>query len=99
MLKLIAWIQHENNSAADLILKNGEFLVVKNEEVRFEVSKQIFEVESKGNKIYSSNELKIVGLNFIYLIKIQTLNKDENQRTLPMFMLIENYEKKKKCTF
>jgi len=92
-LNLIAWIQNENNSSSDLILKNGDFIVVENKDVRFDVSRRIFEIENKGKKIYSANELKILCLNSTYLLKIQTLNKDENQRTLPMFILVENYGK------
>lgn len=93
MLELNVWIQSENNSEPDLILKNGEFVAVKNDEIRSEISQKIFDIDSKGKVIFTSDELKILRLKSTYLVKVQTLNRDENQRSLPMLMLVINYEK------
>ncbi len=91
---LSAWIQNPNTEESDLILKNGKFISVESESLRKEISKMMFHIDEKGKEFYASNDLKIIkdkDNKGIYLIKLQTLKLDENGRTMPMMILVENY--------
>jgi len=90
MINLIAWLQNQDNNEKDLILKNGELYTTDNQDVRFEITRNIFEIDTNGKKIFSSNQFNIIKQNSTYLIKLQTLNIDEHGRTMPMLILIQN---------
>lgn len=92
MLNLIAWIQNPDKTQKDLILNNGEFVVVDEHSFRDEISRKIFDIDSNGKHFYKSNTINIIRLNLTYLIKLQTSKLDENGRSMPMMMLVERYK-------
>lgn len=92
MLNLIAWIQNPDKTQKDLILNNGAFVVTDEHSTRDEISKKIFDIDSNGKHFYKSNAINIIRFNSTYLIKLQTSKLDENGRSMPMMMLVENYQ-------
>ncbi len=93
MIEIIAWIQNQDNSQRDLILKNGTFVLVSDETIREDATKRMFDIANKGRRIYFDVDFEIIRLKQIYLIKLQTLKQDANGQTLPMMILVENYQK------